>query len=132
MPCILQPGCNFLHGYFRSRLIIEMVDVEVKVVSMQGIHKFKRDRTCQIIRCNTLEHQTLSISLLICKMKRYLELKGKLGPKPKSKPQVQPQQLLPRPSQPSANPRVRKAQGIKTKGSEKRKKNVTKPTGGTR
>ena len=28
MACILQPECNFLHGYFRCWLPVEVVDME--------------------------------------------------------------------------------------------------------
>ena len=40
MACLLQPEYNFLHGYFRCRLPVEVVDMEVKVTSMQGTHIF--------------------------------------------------------------------------------------------
>ena len=30
MVCLLQSECNFLHGFFRCRLLVEMVDVEVE------------------------------------------------------------------------------------------------------
>ena len=36
MACILQPECNFLHGYFRCRLPVEVVDVEVKIALCRG------------------------------------------------------------------------------------------------
>ena len=49
---VLYPECNFLHGYFRCQLPVEMLDVEVKVKTMQGIHMFRRDRTSQVINCN--------------------------------------------------------------------------------
>ena len=52
MAYILKPKCNFLHGFFRCHLPVEMVDVEVWITSMQGTHTFRRDRTCQIIKCN--------------------------------------------------------------------------------
>ena len=52
MACILQPECNFLQGFFRCCLPVEMVDVKVRITSMQGTHMFRRDRTCQIIKCN--------------------------------------------------------------------------------
>ena len=87
MACILKPECNFLHGYFRCLLPLETVNVEVKVKKMRGIHMFRRDRTTQVISCNpwsTKFHPYLS---LIRKMKTYLELEGKLGSKPKPKPQ---------------------------------------------
>ena len=37
---------------FRCCLPVETVDVEVRITSMQGTHTFRRDRTCQIIKCN--------------------------------------------------------------------------------
>ena len=52
MACIIQLKCNFLHGFLRCHLPVETVDVEVKIISMQGIDMFRRDRTCQIIKCN--------------------------------------------------------------------------------
>ena len=44
MACILQPECNFLHGYLRCHLPVEAVDIEVKITSIQGTHVFRRDR----------------------------------------------------------------------------------------
>ena len=38
MACLLQPDCNFWHGFFRCKLPVEVVDVEVKITSMQGAH----------------------------------------------------------------------------------------------
>ena len=89
MACILKPKCNFLHRYFRCLLPLENVDVEVKVNMMQGIHTFRRDRTYQVILCNLWSTRLHPYPSLIRKMKTYLELEGKLGPKPK--PQSQPQ-----------------------------------------
>ena len=51
MACLLLPECNFLHGYFRCHLPVEVLDVEVKITSMQGTHIFRRDRTTQLIKC---------------------------------------------------------------------------------
>ena len=51
MACLLQPECSFLHGYFRCQLPVEVVVMEVKITSMQGMHIFQRDRTTQIIKC---------------------------------------------------------------------------------
>ena len=53
MACILQPECNFLHGFFRCHLPVEAVDVRVRISSMQGTHTFRRENTCQIIKCNS-------------------------------------------------------------------------------
>ena len=38
MACLLQPEGNFLHGFSRCKLLVEVVDVEVKITSMQGTH----------------------------------------------------------------------------------------------
>ena len=41
MACLLQPEYNFRHGYFKYKLSVEVVDVEVKIMSMQGTHIFR-------------------------------------------------------------------------------------------
>ena len=89
MACILQPKYNFLHGFFRCLLPVETVNVEVKVTSMQGIHMFRRDRTCQIIKCNPWSTRLHPHPTLIKKMRTYLQVEGKLGQKPKQQPQSQ-------------------------------------------
>ena len=104
MACILQPECNFLHGFFRCHLPVEMVDMEERITSMQATHMFRRDTTCQIIKCNP--HPTS-----IKKMKTYLELEGKLGPK------LQQQSDQSRPAQPITTPQIKE-----TKVTENRKK----------
>ena len=110
--CILQPECNFLHGFFRCHLPVKMVDVEVRITSMQGTHTFRRDRTCQIIKCNSWSTRLCPHPTIIMKMKTYVELEGKLDPK------LQPQSDQSRPAQPVTNPHMRK----ETKATEKRKK----------
>ena len=59
MACLLQPECNFLDRYFRCWLPVEVVDVEVKLTSMQGTHIFRRDRTMQLIKCTPWSTKTL-------------------------------------------------------------------------
>ena len=51
-----------------------MVDVEVRITSMQGTHTFRRDRTCQIIKCNPWSARLYPHPIIIKKMKTYLEL----------------------------------------------------------
>ena len=51
MACQLQPECNIFHGYFKCKLPVEVVDMEVKIMSMQGTHLYKRDRTTQVTKC---------------------------------------------------------------------------------
>ena len=112
MTCILQPKCNFLTSFFRCCLPVEMVDVEVRITSMQGTHMFRRDRTCQLIKCNPWSTRLCPHPTFIKKMKTYLKLEGKLGPKP------QPQSNKFRPPQPNTNPHVRQ----ESKAMEKRKR----------
>ena len=69
---------------------------------MQGTHTFRRGRTCQIIKCNPWSTRLHPHSTIIKKMKTYLELEGKLGPK------TQPHSNQFRPPQPDTNPQVRK------------------------
>ena len=79
MACLLQPECNFLHGFFRCKLPVEMV-VEVKVTSMQGTHIFKRDRITQLIRCMPWTTKLQLHPNIIKKMKTFLEVENKMGP----------------------------------------------------
>ena len=118
MAYILRQECNFLHGYFRYQLPVKMVDVEVKVKMMQGIHTFRRDRTSQVIKYNPWSTRLHPYPSFNQKMKTHLELEGKLGPKPRPWPQTCPQQTQLCPIQPSTNFLIRKAPGPKkmTKG----------------
>ena len=92
--CLLQPECNFLHGFFRCKLPVEVVDVEVKITSMQGMHIFRRDRMTQLIKCTPW-------STRLCLYPTFLEVEGKMGPIPVSGNQF-------RPPLPDTNPNVRK------------------------
>ena len=112
MACILQPECNFLHGFFRCYLQVGMVDVEVRIMSMQGTHMFRRDRKCEVIKCSPWSTRLHPYPTIIKKMKTYLELEGKLGPIP------QPQSNQSRCTQPNTNPCIRK----ETKATEKGKR----------
>ena len=118
MACILQPQCNFLHGFFRCHSPVATVDVEVKITSVQGIHMSKRDRMCQIIKCNPWSTRLYPHPSLIKKMRTYLKLEGKLGPKPIQQPKPQQNQNQQSPVQPSTNHVVRRG----TKTNDKRRK----------
>ena len=109
MACILQPECNFLHGYFRYHLPVEAVDIEVMITPMQGTHVFRRDQTTQLIKCTPCSSRTCPHITLIKKMITFLELEGKLGPIPQSSSN----QL--RPHQPDTNPNIRKVTKITEK-----------------
>ena len=112
MACILQPECNFLHDYLRCQLPFEVVDMEVKITSMQGTHIFRGDRTTQSIKCTLWSSGLCPYPTIIKKMRTVSEVKGKLGPIP------QPSSNQYRPPQPDTNPHIRKG----TKTPEKRKR----------
>ena len=113
MACLLQLECNFLHGYSRCQLPVEVVDMEVKTTSMQGMHIFQRDRTTQLIKCTPWSTRLYPHPTIIKKMKTFLEVEGKMGPIP------QPTSSQYRPPQPDTNPNVRKDNTV-----EKRKRAV--------
>ena len=126
MACLLHPKCNFLHGYFKC-LPVETVDMELKEKMMQGIHTFRWDRTYQVIKCNPRSTRLCPYPSLVRRMKTYLDLEGRLGPKPRPQSQTKstqnhPQQTKSWPVQPSTNRRVRKAPT--PKASDKRKRTV--------
>ena len=79
MVCLLQPECNFLHKFFRCRLPVEVVDVEVKITSMQGMHIFRRDRMSQLIKYTPWSMRLHPHPTIIKKMKTFLEVEGKMG-----------------------------------------------------
>ena len=118
MACILRPKCNFLNLYSRFLLPLETVDMEVKIKMMRGIHMFRRDRTMQVMKCNPWSTRLHSSPSPIQKMKTYLELEDKLGPKPRLQPLTQLQRSTSTPPQDN-NPMTRKAPGTKMKENKK-------------
>ena len=114
MACLLQPECNFLHGFFRCKLPIEVVDVEVKIMSMQGTHIFRRDQTAQVIKCTPWSTRQDPHLTIIKKMKTFLEVEGKMGPAPAPANQFRPPLL-------NTNPNIRK-----DNAAEKRKRAAPK------
>ena len=103
MACLLQPECNFLHGFFRCKLPVEVVHVEVKITSMQGMHIFRRDRITQLIKCTPWSMRLHLHPTFIKKIKTFLEVEGKMGPIPVPAPSNQFRHPLP-----EINPNVRK------------------------
>ena len=103
MACLLQPECNFLHGFFRCKLPVEVVDMEVKITSMQGMHIFKWDWMTQLIKCTPWSTRLCLHPTTVKKMKTFLEVEGKMGPISVPVPSNQF-----RPPLPDTNPNVRK------------------------
>ena len=113
MAYLLQPECNFLHQYFRCRLLVEVGDVEVKITSMQGMHIFQKDRTKQLIKCTPWSTRLHPHQPIVKKMRTFLEVEGKMGPIP------QPTSSQYRPPQLDTSPNIRKGKAM-----EKRKRTV--------
>ena len=115
MACLLQPECSFLHSFFRCKLPIEVVDVEVEIPSMQGTHIFsRRDWTMQVIKGTPWGTRLCPHPTIIKKMKTFLEVEGKMGLTPAPASQFRP--LLP-----NTSPNIRKDNAM-----EKRKRAVPK------
>ena len=102
MACLLQLGCNFLHRYFRCWLPVEVVDVVVKITSMQRMHIFRRDRSMPLIKSTPWNTRLCPHPTIIKKMKTFLEVEGKMGPIP------QPTSNQYRYPQVDTNPKVKK------------------------
>ena len=95
MVCLLQPECNFLHSFFRCKLLVEVADVRVKITSMQGTHIFRRDRMTQLIKCTPWSIRLHLHPTIIKKMRTFLEMEGKMGPIPVPVPSNQFRPPLP-------------------------------------
>ena len=118
MACLLQPECNFLHDFFRCKLPVEVVDIEVKITLMWGMHIFRRDRMTQLIKCTPWSTRLHLHPTIIKKMKTFLEVGGKMGPIPVPVPGNQF-----RPPLPETNLNVRKNDATeKRKGATPKKK----------
>ena len=98
-------------GILDAKLPVEVVDMEVKVMSMQGTHIFRRDQTTQLVRCILWTPNLCSHPNMIKKLKTFLEVENKMRP------------IIPalasqyRPPLPEMNPNVRKGDAT-----EKRKR----------
>ena len=118
MACLLQPECNFLHGSFRCKLLVEVVDAGVKVTLMQGTHIYKQDRTTQVTKCIPWTTKTHPHPTIIKKMRTSLEVENKMGPTI--------QMPIPnsqfRPTLPETNPNFNKNDNVEKRKTAMRKK----------
>ena len=110
--CLLQPECYLLHGYFRCKLPVEVVDVEVKITSIQGTHMLRQDCTTQLIRSTPWNTRLCPHPTIIKKLKTFVEVDGKMGLIPASQS---------RPPLSDTNPNIRKDNAM-----EKRKRAAPK------
>ena len=77
MACLLQQECNYLDGFFRCKLLREVVDVEVKITSVQGTHIFRQDRTTQVIKCTPWNTRLFPNPTMIKRWKPFWKWKGR-------------------------------------------------------
>ena len=107
MACLPQPECSFLHRYFKCKLPVEVVDMEVKIMSIQEMHIFRRDRKTQLVRCMLWTPNLCPHPNMVKKMRTFLEVENKMGP------------IIPalanqyRPLLPTMNPNVTKGNATK-------------------
>ena len=52
MACDLEPTCNFLFGYFLCTLLEDMIDADITMHMLKGIHTFRKEINMQISRCS--------------------------------------------------------------------------------
>ena len=95
-----------------------MVDVEVKITSMQGMHIFRRDKMTQLIKCTPWSMRLHPHPTIIKKKKNFLEVENKMRLIPVPMPGNQFRSPLP-----ETNPNVRKNDTtVKRKRSTPKKK----------
>ena len=58
---------------------MEVVDVQVKVTSMQGTYLYKRDQTTQVVKCTLWTKNICPHPTIIKKMRTLLEVESKMG-----------------------------------------------------
>ena len=108
MACHLQPECNFLHRFFKWKLPVEVVDMEVKVMSMQGTHLYKRDWITQVTKCVPWTNNIHPHPTIIKKMKTFLEVENKMG----TTIQTSMQNSQFRPPLPQTNPNIHRSDNM--------------------
>ena len=103
---------QFLAWVLQMLVPIEVIDVEIKITSMQGTHIFWGDRRTQLIKCTPWNTRLCPHPTIIKKIKTFLEVEGKMDPIPQPTSQYRPPQL-------DTNPKIRKGNAA-----EKRKRAV--------
>ena len=73
MACNLDPTCNLLFGYLLCSLPEDMIDVDITVHMLKGIHTFRKDWIMQISRCSPWGMGVKPFPSLRKKMKDYIE-----------------------------------------------------------
>ena len=73
MACNLELTCKFLFGYFLCTLPEDMIDIDITVHIMKGIHTFRKDQSMQISRCSLWGMGVKLLPSLRKKMKEYIK-----------------------------------------------------------
>ena len=69
----LGPTCNFLFEFFLCTLPEDMINVDITVSTLKGIHTFRKDRNTQISRCSPWGMEVKPFPSLQKKMKDYIK-----------------------------------------------------------
>ena len=72
MACDLAQNCSFLFRYFLCTLPEDLIDIDITVHMLKGIHTFKKDST-QVSRCSLWGLEVRPFPSLRKKMQAYIE-----------------------------------------------------------
>ena len=73
MACNLNPTSNFLYRYFKCSLPEDIIDTEITVYTLKGIHTFRKDCSTQMSKCSPWVMEVKPFPSLRKKMKDYIE-----------------------------------------------------------
>ena len=71
----LKPSCDFLFGYFSCALPKDIIDVELTVRTVKGIHAFQKDCNTESTTCSPWSRQMKPFPLLCRKIQAFKEEK---------------------------------------------------------
>ena len=49
---VMAPACNFLFGYFSCTLLEDMIDVDITILMLKGLHTFRKGWAMQVSKCS--------------------------------------------------------------------------------
>ena len=73
MACNLLPSCSFLYTVLSCQLLKDIIDIELMVRTLKGIHTYRRDCNIQTSSCSPWSSQVHPFPSLIKKMEAYME-----------------------------------------------------------
>ena len=75
MACDLAPNCSFVFCYFSCNLPEDMIEVDIIMCTLWGIHTFRKDRNTQISKCSPWGMEVRPFPALGKKMRDYMEVR---------------------------------------------------------